>query len=154
MLGISTQLQEQIVSTIQELGCVYAGSEFFNSSVPLLRIYVEGPEHTNANLDQITAISRQLNALFDVEAPINGRYRVEVSSPGLDRRLFSLEDFQRFIGHEAKVRLHRAVEDRRNWVGIIKEVAQNSVVLEVEGVARTFEFDEIDKAHLVPKLKW
>lgn len=153
-MQISTHLEQQVKATVEGLGYAYVGSETSSDSMPLLRIYVEGADLKPLTMGEITVISRQLNALFDVESPWNGHYRVEVSSPGLDRRLFSLEDFQRFTGQEVKLKLHRPVDERKKWVGLIKEVAENNVVLEVEGSTRIFAFDTIEKAHLVPKLKW
>ena len=131
---LAPHLEEQIATTIQGLGFSYVGSEWQGGPMPILRIYVEGAEGGSIILDDVSAITRQLNALFDVEPPWAGRYRLEVSSPGLDRRLFSILDFGRFVGQEVKVRLHRPLEGRRNWVGHISGVsAEGEIVLEVEG---------------------
>lgn len=152
---LSPHLEELIATTIQGLGYGFVGIESLGGSPPILRVYVEGAvtEAGNANigLDEITVISRQLSALLDVEETSNVRYRLEVSSPGLDRRLFQLTDYQRFIGREVKIRLHRPHEGRRNWIGELLEADQNQIKLQVENQIYTLAFDNIEKAHLVPR---
>jgi ribosome maturation factor RimP len=152
---IDTQLQKQIAATIEGLGYAYVGAESVRGSTPLLRVYVEGLNNTTIGLDEITVITRQLGALLDVESPWSGRYRLEVSSPGLDRRLFTLADYQRYIGREIKVRLCRPQAERSNWVGKLLEISgdngQHHIVLEVEGQLHMLALDNIKKANLVPQ---
>ncbi|MFI4954383.1 MAG: ribosome maturation factor RimP [Gammaproteobacteria bacterium] len=154
-LRLSPHLEEQIAATVQGLGYGFVGAESISGSPAILRVYVEGPainsEHANIGLDEITVISRQLSALLDVEATAAGRYRLEVSSPGLDRRLFNLADYQRFVGREVKIRLHRPHEGRKNWTGELVEVDQENVKLKAENQIYTLAFDNIEKAQLVPR---
>ena len=154
-LRLSEQLEEQLEATIQGLGYVYVGSEAVSAPGAVLRIYVEGkPDNsgnTNIGLDEIMVISRQLSALMDVEAPGAGRYRLEVSSPGLDRRLFKLADYQRFLGSEVKIRLYRPLEGRRNWHGTLVEVSTEEITINSENQTYRLAFSNIEKAHLVPK---
>src|SRR5262249_18512020 len=78
--------------------------------------------------------------------------RLEVSSPGLDRKLKKAADFARFTGHEASVRLRRAVNGRRNFVGVVRSVEGERVEFEFEGGRMAFDLAELDRARLVPKL--
>lgn len=150
---ITSKLNEQIASTIEGLGCQYAGSEWIGSGVPVWRIYVEGKNNSSITIAEITQITKQLNALLDVEMPRASQYRLEISSPGLDRRLFTVTDYRRFLGHEVKIRLHAPVEERRNWQGQIIEVQPETLTLKVENNHYTFSLNNIDKANLVPNLK-
>ena len=150
---ISPELNEQIAATIEGLGCQYAGNEWIGGGIPTWRIYVEGKDNAPITMAVITSITKQLNALLDVEMPRASRYRLEISSPGLDRRLFTLADYARFKGRQVKMRLHAPVEERRNWVGEIVEVQQDAVTLKAEDNTVTFAFNNIEKANLVPNLK-
>ena len=96
------------------------------------------------------AASRQLQRVLEVEGiPYD---RLEVSSPGLDRRLRKAADFARFTGHEASVRLRRPVNGRRNFTGIVRSVEGERVEFEFDGGKMAFDMAELDRARLVPKL--
>src|SRR5262245_66400464 len=93
----------------------------------MLRVFIEKLHEVDSGLSQggITvadceAVSRQLQHVFEVEGVTYDR--LEVSSPGLDRKLKKAADFARFTGHEASVRLRRAVNGRRNFTGIVRAV--------------------------------
>lgn len=96
------------------------------------------------------SVSRQLQHVFEVEGIAYDR--LEVSSPGLDRRLKKAADFARFAGHEAQVRLRRPVNGRRNFVGTVRAVEGERVEFEFEGNKMAFEMADLDRARLVPKL--
>jgi len=86
-----------------------------------------------------------------VEDPITTAYTLEISSPGMDRPLFTIEHYQRFIGNEITVSLRIAVANRRNWKGVIQAVDGEMITLTVDGKNETFAFGNIQKAHIVPK---
>jgi ribosome maturation factor RimP len=94
-------------------------------------------------------VSRQLQRVFEVEGVLYDR--LEVSSPGLDRRLKKAADFARFTGHEAQVRLRRPVNGRRNFTGTVRGVTGERVEIEFEGDRMAFDMTELDRARLVPK---
>ncbi|HEY6895996.1 MAG TPA: ribosome maturation factor RimP [Rhodocyclaceae bacterium] len=114
----------------------------------LLRIFIDKPE--GITVDDCAAVSNHLTRLFAVE---NVDYdRLEVSSPGMDRALKKLADFERFVGQEAQVKLRVPLNgNQRNFSGVLGGVREGSVVLVSEGVEQVFPFDNIDKARLVPK---
>jgi ribosome maturation factor RimP len=95
------------------------------------------------------AVSRQLQRVFEVEGIAYDR--LEVSSPGLDRRLKKAADFARFTGHEVQVRLRRPLNGRRNFLGIVRAVEGERVEFEFDGGRFSFELAELDRARLVPK---
>ena len=94
--------------------------------------------------------SREVSAQLDVADPISGNYTLEVSSPGLDRPLFSLAQFARFTGAQAKVALKLPQDGRRRLQGTILRVGADSVVFALDGAEFTVAADNIDKARLVP----
>src|SRR5437870_3087505 len=118
-MGSYERLNQIIAPAVAALGYELVGCELAqDSGRQILRVYVDG--ENGITLDGCAAVSRQISAVLDVEDPIKGRFLLEVSSPGLERPLFSLAHYQRFIGHKAKLRLRQPQEDgRRNFTGII-----------------------------------
>ena len=94
-------------------------------------------------------ISRDLEPLLDDERWELGDYRLEVSSPGLERPLKKREDFERFRGERIAIRTKHVLEGRRNYRGILKRIEAESLYLEIEGQEVIIPFDEINKAHLI-----
>lgn len=151
--------REQVVEDIcrpvvEGMGFEWVGVEYHhNSQNAILRIYVDRPEGGIA-MDEVVAVTEQINPLLDVEDPIGGMYTLEVSSPGLDRPLFTLEQYARFVGREAKVTLKRALDRRRRFEGEIVAAADGQVTLKIaegkEWREVVLEFANIDKARLVP----
>lgn len=114
----------------------------------LLRITLDRPE--GITLDDCTAVSRELGDLLDVTLPELPAYRLEVSSPGPERRLSRPGDFERFRGRRARLQLRRPLDGRRTFSGVLAGLdAGGDVCLEVEGQIRRFSFEAIAKAHLV-----
>ncbi len=115
-----------------------------------VRLTIDRP--TGVTLDDCAAFSRRVGAVFEVEDPIPGAYTLEVSSPGLDRRLVKESDFERFAGRTARIALSTPLEGRRNFQGVLRGFESGKVLIELEGgsVAR-LPFEAIDKARLVPE---
>lgn len=117
----------------------------------VVRLYVDRPEG-GFSLDDCERISRELSAVLDVADVIPQAYSLEVSSPGLDRPLRTVDHFRRFRGEKAKVRLIAGVDGRRNFSGTIVGVpddAPSRVVMEVDGKEYTLPLDDLDRANLV-----
>jgi ribosome maturation factor RimP len=113
----------------------------------LLRVFID--IERGVTVDDCATVSNQLQRVFEVE---NVDYdRLEVSSPGLDRPLKKLTDFERFAGHEIQLRLSLPVNNQRNFVGVLHGVHDGVVTLATDKGEMNFPFDEIEKARLVPK---
>ena len=121
-----------------------------NGSDRVLRVYIDHAD--GITVDDCADVSRQVSAVLDVEDPISGTYILEVSSPGLDRPLVKIEDFERFKGSLVKLRTREAVLGRKNFTGLLSEAAGNNVVVEVDGEPYEIGFANIEKARLVPDL--
>ena len=118
-----------------------------------LRVFLDVLDRSGGRevgIDDCEAASRELSALLDVEDPVPGHYVLEVSSPGIDRPLFTAEQFGRVLGQEVKVLLKAPIEGRRRLRGKLAQVQGERIVLEAEG--KTFEFDQADveSARVVP----
>lgn len=115
----------------------------------LLRVYIDHAD--GITLDDCAAVSHQLSGALDVEDPIRERYTLEVSSPGLDRPLFTLADFERFAGHKAKLRLARLADGRRNFSGTLCGASGERIRIEVDGQVLELLHADIESARLVPE---
>lgn len=139
-----------IEPAVSALGYELVGIEYLpQGRHSLLRIYIDHED--GITVDDCERVSRQVSAALDVEDPIHGQYTLEVSSPGLDRPLFTAEHFRRFAGNEVQLRLHTPVEGRRKFKGLLRGVRDEKVVLEIDGVELLFPLEDIEKAQLVPQ---
>lgn len=114
-----------------------------------LRVYIDKP--AGVTLDDCAAVSHQLSGVMDVEDPIQLPYRLEISSPGLDRPLFRAADFERFAGSTAKIKLAVPLAGRRNFTGVLSGMHDGRVRVEVDGELFELDFDHIERARLVPQ---
>lgn len=149
MSSLEQQLTQIIKEPVNALGFELVGIEFIRSRHPVLRIFIDS--ENGINVDDCAEVSRQVSAVMDVEDPITTAYNLEVSSPGLDRPLFTLEHYQRFIGHEVAISLRIAMANRRKWQGVIKQIDDEMITLIVDNKDEVFAFSNIQKANIVPK---
>jgi len=144
------KLYELLAPSVEALGYQCWGIEFLaQGRHSLLRVYID---HENGiAVEDCEKVSRQISALLDVEDPISGEYNLEVSSPGMDRPLFTLEQFAAYQGSEVKIRLSAPIERRRNLQGVIAAVDDGGIELTgAEGQQWHLPLSSIDKAHVVP----
>lgn len=115
----------------------------------VLRLYLD--RESGVSLDDLTRVSRQLGDLLDVHDAVPGRYTLEVSSPGINRRLRRPEHFLRYLGKRVRVRTAGAVEGRRGFVGILQSVDADGIVVDEGGRLHTIRFTEIAQANHEPE---
>jgi len=114
----------------------------------LIRVFIDRPG--GVNVDDCVSVSNHLIRLFAVEEVDYGR--VEVSSPGLNRRLRQPKDFRQFEGERAQVRMRVPIQGRKNFVGILRGVSELQLNLEVDGAILLLDLAQVEKARLVPNL--
>lgn len=149
------QIANLLSPTVQALGLELLGAEYLSApGSATLRLYIDVPEAELAtrmvNIEDCEAVSREVSAQLDVEDPITGNYTLEVSSPGIDRPLFTLTQFARHQGESAKVVLRIPQEGRRRLQGAIVRIEGNDIVFLVDNAEMTVAFDNVDKARLMP----
>ena len=141
-------ITELIEPTVLAMGLQLWGIDLSQrGKYSILRIYIE--REKGVTITDCEKISRQVSAILDMEDPIAGEYTLEVSSPGLDRPLFTSEQFGRFIGSAVKVRLHHPVDGRRKLNGSIENVSGDEIMLSVDGEGFRLQHTDIEKANVV-----
>jgi ribosome maturation factor RimP len=142
--------KDVIEQTVTGMGYEFVDLELVNRG-RFVRVYIDQPERVGGiSADDCEAVSKQLSRVFEVE---NIDYdRLEISSPGLDRKLNKAADFVRFGGQIAQLRLRVPLEGRRTLTGILRELRDGLIGIEVEGKMVTVALDNLEKARLVPKI--
>ena len=148
MARASEKLVAMITPAVSALGFELVGVEHMaQGRHSLLRIYID---HENGiNVDDCGHVSHQVSAVLDVEDPIHGEYTLEVSSPGLERPLFTLEHYARFVDNLAEIRMHAPINGRRKFKGRIQGVEGDEVILDMDDKEYRLAIANIDKAHLI-----
>ncbi len=139
-------ITEIVAPPIQDLGLDLLWVEYKGG---ILSIFAENPDTGKITLEECTKISREISPLLEVEDPISGKYRLEVSSAGIDRPLLKLEDFTRFNDLEAKVELDEAIEGQKKFRGFIRGVENGEIKLETDQGMMDLPFNTLYKAKLV-----
>ncbi len=142
-------LQNLIEPTVVNLGYELSDLELkLGGRDGLVRVFIDKPD--GVDLADCEIVSKQLSAVLDVEDPLPGHYRLEVSSPGLDRKLTKPAHFQRFVGSAVRVKLRFPLDGRRNFRGTLSTADHERIEVEVDGVTYRLEIAAIDSARLIP----
>ena len=136
--------------SLDAMGYVLWGLEQSNDLKPTLRVYIDSDK--GVGLDDCSQVSRQIGLLIDVEDVFDGAYQLEVSSPGINRRLFFPEQYQQYIGCELEIKIQVPIENQRNFKGTLATVGQGSLELAVDDKRVSLEFENVMKAKVIPKL--
>ena len=145
---MAIDLEKLIDKTVTQLGYELVDLEIINHG-QLLRVFID--KLYSVNIDDCVSVSNQLNHVLSVEEEISYD-RLEVSSPGVDRVIKKLEDYERFKEERVKIKTSMPILERRNFSGILKGVKGNLILLESENSLIEIDFEQIDKARLDPKL--
>jgi ribosome maturation factor RimP len=147
----NAELTNLLTPVVTDLGLECLGVEYSPShGNSLVRVYIDAAQRA-VTVDDCEAVSRQVSAMLDVNDPISGRYTLEVSSPGLDRPLYTPRQFARFIGQPAKIEVNLAIAGRRRFQGPILAAEGEDVILEQDGTPVRIAHANIHKAKLVPQ---
>ncbi|MCK5917610.1 MAG: ribosome maturation factor RimP [Cocleimonas sp.] len=142
------RLNDLIKTTTEGLGYQLWGYEYRpHSESALLRIFIE--KESGIGVDDCASVSRQVGAVLDVEDIIPVAYILEVSSPGIDRVLFSHEQYEQYLGQQAKIRTRTPVDERRNFRGRLEKVTETHISILVDKQLYEIPFDVVDRTRLV-----
>lgn len=150
MTVLRERLQQMLEPVVEAMGYELVLLEFAPSSKHgLLRLYIDHAD--GITVDDCERVSREVAAQLDVEDPISIQYRLEISSPGLDRPLVKPEHFQRFIDEQARIQLLAPLNGRRRFIGWIRQADEQSVTLETQDGSVVLPFADMERARLVPE---
>ena len=150
---VETKISKIIEAAVADLGFQLVRVLFMggNSGRNQLQIMAEPVEDREMTVEDCKKLSRHIAALLDVEDPISSAYVLEVSSPGIDRPLTKIEDYERFEGELAKINLRMMRDGRRRFNGRLNGFDEDGkIVLETSFGRFVFAFDEIDSARIDP----
>lgn len=150
--AIDRRLAEIITPVIEDLGYELVRVRLQGGKTATLQIMADRPEG-GINVDDCAQISTAVSATLDVEDPIEDNYHLEVSSPGIDRPLTRLKDFETFEGYEARLDLNQAIDGRKKFKGVLAGVEGTEVLINIEDKGQThtigLDFDLLSDAKLV-----
>ncbi|MBQ0752485.1 MAG: ribosome maturation factor RimP [Roseovarius sp.] len=146
--AIDRRLAEIITPVIEDLGYELVRVRLMGGQYHTLQIMADKPEG-GIEVDDCAAISTAVSAVLDVEDPLTEAYTLEVSSPGIDRPLTRLKDFEMFEGYEAKIETSELIDGRRRFKGVLAGVEGTEVLINVEEGTIGLEFDWLSDAKLV-----
>ena len=143
------RLQLLIEPIVKGLGCDLWGIEYLpHGKHSMLRVFVDSQD--GVDVKDCERISRQISSVLDVEDPLDGKYVLEVSSPGLDRRLFTQAQFEQYAGANVKINLRSPYEGRRKSSGQSCGVEAGDVVIRIDEEEYLLPFEGIDRASIIP----
>ena len=150
MATLEQKLQDLLQGSVEDLGCELWGIECQRVGRYLtVRLFID--KEGCVTVEDCADVSRQVSAVLDVEDPIADKYNLEVSSPGLDRPLFTLAQYTRYVGQEIVVHLRIPVADRRKWQGELAKIENDMITLIVDKQEQVLAFGNIQKANVVAK---
>jgi ribosome maturation factor RimP len=147
-MAIVDKIEQLIEASIESLGYELVGVEYIRGGQnPILRIYIDAEQ--GIAIEDCERVSHQVSGVLDVEEPIKSAYTLEVSSPGFDRPLFKAKDFERFAGNLAKITLKIPVDGRRNFTGTLQGMAEENILIDVDGEVYDLPMNKLAKARLI-----
>ncbi len=143
-------LSEMIEPIVEGLGYEVVRITTIGETNPTLQIMIEHKDYEKElTVDDCAKVSRAVSAELDEKDPIENKYKLEVSSPGIDRPLTKLEHFKRYVGEVIKLETAELIENRKRFKGKIKEVNGEEIVVEDEEVCYQIPFSQVNKAKMV-----
>ena len=148
---MSAQLRSMIEPVVTGMGFELWGVEYLTQGrYSVLKIFIDS--ENGIDVDDCASVSRQVGSLLDVEEPLRGQYTLEVSSPGMDRRLFTFEQFDLMKGFQVKLKLNKPFDGKKRFTGLLVGTEDKDVVLRVGEEETLFPYEMIDRANVVPEI--
>lgn len=157
MKKVDPQVQEKLDKLVSAMGYELAGFELCpQRGQTVVRIYIDKTTEgkTGVTVDDCSQVSRQVGAMLDVENMFNGRYTLEVSSPGINRPLFEIKHFEKFVGSRVQVKVYLPINTRRQLKGILRRVEGEDIYLLLDESEEEVivPFSTIEKANVIGEI--
>jgi len=148
-MDATDRIQRIIAPTVEDMGYDIVRVQISGMQRPTLQIMAERRDDGAMTVEDCAEISRAVSAVLDVEDPIASAYTLEISSPGIDRPLTRLKDYERFAGFEARVETRFPIDDRKRFRGLLRGVADEAVQIETDTGMVAIPFADIQRGKLV-----
>ena len=142
------RLKELLEPLLEEMDLVLYDMEYKRGNPGYLRVYVERKDGTSPTVGECERLSNMYSIVLDAEDLIDHRYYLEVSSPGVERRLRDKADFERYVGYRVRVKLKEKVGASTQYTGILKAVKEDTFLIEIAGKVYELSFDNVKSAKL------
>ena len=145
------QITDMLRTTVEALGYELWGIEYLSQGRhSVLRVYIDA--ENGIAVEDCAKVSEQVGSVLDVEDPITGEYTLEVSSPGMDRLLFRLDQYRAYVGEVLELRLRVPFEGRRKFKGVLTGIEGEDVVIRVDDHEYLLPHSAVDKARIEPRV--
>lgn len=144
------QLSEIVTPILDDLGYeLWACEMLSQNQLTQIQLFVDKSGEGSFSLDDCMEVARLLRPILDVEHNMRGKYHLEISSPGIHRRLHTIEQMERYVGQRVQVRLYSAQNERKQFKGVMKAVDEQSLTLVEENVTHTLAQSDIAKVNVI-----
>ena len=145
------QITDMLRTTVEALGYDLWGIEYLSQGRhSVLRVYIDA--ENGIAVEDCARVSEQVGSVLDVQDPITGEYTLEVSSPGMDRLLFRLDQYRAYVGEVLEMRLRIPFEGRRKFKGVLTGIEGEDVVIQVDDHEYLLPHSAVDKARIEPRV--
>lgn len=145
--SLITEVDALVTPVVESLGYDLIELEYLTDQGRwILRLYIDG--EAGITLEDCEKVSRSVSAVLDVEDIIPGHFNLEVSSPGVERPVRRLKDFEKYVGSVVKIKTHNKISEQRNFTGVIKGISEGAVHISENGRDIKIPIEEISKARL------
>lgn len=150
MADKESKLEKMLRPVVSSFDCELWGLDYRpQGRRSVLRVYID--KAGGVLIEDCAKVSRQISSVLDVEDPISGEYMLEVSSPGMDRPLFTDVQYRKYVGEWLSVRLRVAFDNRRKFRGVLTKIEDEEITLLVDGEEFIFPLESIDRANIIPQ---
>ena len=143
------QLKELLAPIVEDLGYTLWGVQYLQGRGAVLRLFIDHED--GIGVDDCVRVSHEVSGVLDVEDPIPGEYNLEVSSPGMDRPLFELSQFDRYRGEQVQLKLLAPLAGKRKMTATLVDVDGDTLVVELDGETLRVPYSQVDRARLEPR---
>ncbi|KAF0806483.1 hypothetical protein A6D6_01481 [Alcanivorax xiamenensis] len=143
------QIKELLAPVVNDMGYELWGIEYLQGRGAVLRLFID--HEAGITVDDCVAVSHEVSGVLDVEDPIPGEYNLEVSSPGMDRPLFELSQFERYLGEQVQLKLLAPVAGKRKMMATLVAVDGDTLVVMLNGDTLRIPYSQVDRARLEPR---
>lgn len=143
------QLKELLAPVIEDLGFTLWGVQYLQGRDAVLRLFIDNEQ--GITVDDCVRVSHEVSGILDVEDPIPGEYSLEVSSPGMDRPIFELAQFERYVGEDVQIKLLAPLAGKRKMTATLVAIDGDTLVVMLNGDTLRVPYSQVDRARLEPR---